>query len=93
MFVGGRLAGAIVCVPCGNGGAVLVPAKLPPVVEHKTRKPEGYESALRMLRTYVRAARLAAEVDAGDNARHFEGRAEGLEVAIETVKRFAGGES
>jgi hypothetical protein len=62
MFVGGRLAGAIVCVPCGNGGAVLVPAKLPPVVEHKTR-------------------------------RHFEGRAEGLEVAIETVKRFAGGES
>jgi hypothetical protein len=87
------LRGVVVCGACAKGGVLLVAPKLAPVKVEKVAKPEGYDRVLRMLRTYARAAKgtasqcyaKAARGAAGEEASdhsHFNGKADGIEVAI-----------
>ncbi len=84
---------ARVCTACASSGLVIVASKLPPVKVEKVARPEGYEKALRQLQVLARAARASAKPgampDSGD-AAHFTSKAEGIEDAIEVIKREMG---
>lgn len=88
---GKGVRGARVCQDCANGGMLVVASKLPPVIEQKTTRPEGYANALRQLQVIARAARASAHnADHPDEERFYNGRAEGFEGAIEVIKREMG---
>ena len=77
------LKGARVCQSCASGGVLLVAPKLAPVVKQSVARPEGLERAIRMLRTYGKAASTTP----GELSK---GRSEGFEGAIECIKRECG---
>jgi|SRR5579864_7328652 len=79
----GGLKGARVCQSCASGGVLLVVPKLGPVVRKKEVRSDGVERAIRMLRTYAKAAEA-------DGSSRMSGRAEGFEGAIEVLKRECG---
>lgn len=80
------LKGARVCQVCAAGGAVIVAPTLAPVVKEKVVRSDGVERVLRTLRTYAAAARSGPTSEGFGHAR-----AEGLESAIEVIKRECGG--
>jgi hypothetical protein len=81
------LKGARVCQACASGGVLLVAPKLAPVVRQAVTRPEGLERAIRMLRTYAKAADSQGKAELEDFLR---GKAEGFEDAIECIKRECG---
>ncbi len=83
------LRGARVCQTCAAGGVLIVAPKLGPLVQKKEVRSDGVERAVRQLRTMTRASTLGMNADS-DFQR---GRAEGLEGAIEVLKRECGGGS
>jgi hypothetical protein len=90
---GQGVTGARVCQDCAAGGMLVVAPKVAPKVEQKVARPEGYEKALRQLQVLARAARGTASQYASEEASdysHFNGKAEGIESAIEVLKREMG---
>jgi hypothetical protein len=77
-----------VCSSCANGGVVVVAPRLQPVKREKVIKPPQYDLIINQMRVLMRAANASASYDG--QKEHFTGRAEGLEAAIEIVKRVAG---
>jgi len=84
----GGLKGARVCQSCASGGVLLVAPKLAPVVQKKTVRSDGVERAIRMLRTYAKAAETMGGEDS--DGIYQRGRAVGFEGAIEVLKRECG---
>jgi hypothetical protein len=84
---GTRSRRARVCMTCASSGLVIVASKLPPVKVEKIARPDGYEKALRQLQVLARAAKAMA---LGDEEDHFNSKAEGIEGAIEVIKREMG---
>lgn len=102
----GGLQRVRVCQGCAGAGVVIVAPKIAPVVKQEHAAPDGVDRALRTLRTFAAAARASAKVkppaalksseDAGlarEDIAQMLGRAEGLESAIEAIKRECGGAS
>ena len=76
--------GGLVCQTCARVRGVLVVASIvAPVRVEKVERPEGIDRALRMLSTYAAAAK----------SEGLDDRAEGIEVAMETLLREIGGAS
>jgi hypothetical protein len=92
LLTGKGLEGARVCQSCARGGVLLVAPKLAPIVKQKTVRSDGVERALRMLRTYASVAKASAKENelSDGNRKLLSGRAEGIETAIETIKRECG---
>jgi hypothetical protein len=91
----GGLKGARVCQSCASGGVLLVAPKIGPMIQKKTVRSDGVERALRMLNTYAKVAKSGSNA-AGTNIPVRDvmlGRAEGIETAIEVLKRECGGGS
>jgi hypothetical protein len=87
--------GAKVCGECAKDGMLIVVRKVGPRIEQKVARPDGYDRVLRMLRTYVSAAKSSADreqPETGGEHEFFKGRAEGIEMAIQTIRREMGGE-
>lgn len=80
LLIDGSLKGARVCQSCASGGVLLVAPKLAPVVKQAAPRPEGLDRAIRMLRTYAKAA----------EANGAQARASGFEGAIECIRRECG---
>ncbi len=78
-----------ICGQCAVRGVLLVAPKLAPVTVQKVQRPEVIGRVLRMLNTYAKAARSSAlgEVHGSAEFCFYDGRAEGIEVAIATIKR------
>src|SRR5579863_6848411 len=96
LFAPGRKpTGAKVCGECAAGGMLVVAQRVPAPVVQKVARPDGYDRVLRMLRTYASAARSTSESykaeDTASDYSHFSGKAEGIEIAIETIRREMGG--
>jgi hypothetical protein len=68
-----------VCPRCVRRGVLLVAATAPVKRVEKIVRTEAVEQTLRMLRTYARMAKSAG----------LDAKAEGIEVAIETLTRNA----
>jgi hypothetical protein len=73
--------GGLVCQTCARvRGLLVVASAVAPVRVEKVERPEGIERALRMLKTYAAAAK----------SEGLDDRAEGIEVAIEALRREVG---
>lgn len=89
---GGRgLRGVIVCGSCAKGGVLLVAPKLAPVKVEKVSRADGVNRLLRMLRTYLKAAQSAGTGKNEADPEYHDGRASGIETAIQAVERELGG--
>ena len=84
------LKGSRVCAACVKRGVLLVPVLVPPVKVEKVSRPPQVDGVLRALRTYTRMANTRASASGGHEGAFAAGRAEGLESAIETIKRELG---
>jgi hypothetical protein len=82
----GSSARRLICGGCAKRGLLVVALTMPPKVIEKSVRSEAVAQTLRMLRTYAAAARATGGPDP-----FALGRAEGLDVAIETLTRNADG--
>jgi hypothetical protein len=93
LLVKGKLAGARLCPKCVADGVTIVaprPRNVAASAIAKTRsRDDDVAKVLRMLRTYAKAAHSAANGETRGCPEYcaHEGRAEGLESAIETIKQ------
>jgi hypothetical protein len=84
------IRGARVCQSCANGGMIIVAQKVAPVIEQKVVRAPEPDRIVRMLKTYASAALAAAskeQPETGGEHEFFKGRAEGIETAIEVIKK------
>jgi hypothetical protein len=81
-----------VCPKCAAKGLLIVARVLPPVKVEKIQRADDVERVIRMLRTYASAARAVAKAEGERNEIGLvaSGRAEGLESALETLRRETG---
>jgi hypothetical protein len=82
-----------VCQKCASGGLLIVATKVPAPVQEKVVRAPAFDNIITQLRVMSRAARVSeqrAEFDGGSPDPYFQGRAEGLEAALELVKRVSG---
>jgi hypothetical protein len=82
---------ARVCQSCADGGVVIVAKKIAPLVQAKSTVPEKrilFASVVKQLDTLRKALDLTIDTKSGLEENTFiEGKVEGLESAIEVLKR------
>jgi len=84
----GAHEGGLVCPECARSGVLLVASRVAPVIRQETAKPEALRRVLARLATYAKAASTATPEDARlCVAEHRLGRYEGIQTAIEVLKR------
>lgn len=86
-FVVGR-GGSVVCPECAGAGLLVVAPRVAPVHVERVERSPDVDVVLRRLRGYAAMTRASA-AKAQDTERAFgEGRATGLETAIELLVRL-----
>jgi hypothetical protein len=92
----GGLKGARVCQPCADGGATLVAAKHAPIVHARSAAPEKrvlFASVVKQLQGMAKALAQTKQPSTGslEDDQEIEtfilGKQEGLEAAIEVIKK------
>jgi hypothetical protein len=85
---------ARVCPGCHGKGVTVVATFVPSVVKKVEARSGELDKAIRMLTSYLRMAQAITKDPLSETSKLLaEGRAEGLESAIETLQKIQAGEA